>query len=128
MFFSKFYNMCASKGSKPNPVGKIVGISSSTITQWKQGAIPSGENLVKISNYLDCSIDYLLDRTENPQSHKEVPYLNVTDSEIGNEACELLKIFDGLNEEGKSALMAMARGFSAESRYKKCSEISEEIS
>lgn len=70
MFWQRFYDLCVEAGSKPNPVGKKVGISSSTITQWKQGAIPAGDSLEKISDELDCSVDYLLGRTDNPQSHK----------------------------------------------------------
>lgn len=29
-------------------------------------------SLAKIADYLDCSVDYLLGRTDNPNSHKEV--------------------------------------------------------
>lgn len=28
-------------------------------------------SLAKIADYLDCSVDYLLGRTDNPNSHKE---------------------------------------------------------
>ncbi len=30
------------------------------------GSIPKSENLAKIADYLDCSVDYLLGRTDNP--------------------------------------------------------------
>ncbi len=30
------------------------------------GSIPKSENLAKIADYLDCSVDYLLGRTNNP--------------------------------------------------------------
>lgn len=32
--------------------------------------IPTVNNLVKIADYLDCSVDYLLGRTENPEINK----------------------------------------------------------
>lgn len=80
MFWQRFYDLCISKDTKPNPVAKIVGISSATVTQWKQGAIPAGDNLAKIADYLDCSVDYLLGRTDNPQSHKSpAPSVSVGD-------------------------------------------------
>lgn len=60
MFWQKFYDLCISKGTKPNPVGKQLGVASSTITQWKQGALPSSEILLKIAEYFGVSIDYLL--------------------------------------------------------------------
>ncbi len=34
------------------------------------GYLPRLENILKISDYLDCSVDYLLGRTDNPASHK----------------------------------------------------------
>lgn len=32
---------------------------------------PSCDKLERIADYLDCSVDYLLGRTDNPQSHKQ---------------------------------------------------------
>lgn len=70
MFWKKFETLCFQRSTKPNPVGKEIGISSGIITKWKNGAIPNGDSLLKLANYFDCSIDYLLDRTDEPQSHK----------------------------------------------------------
>lgn len=71
MFWERFYNMCASRGTKPNPVAKEIGVSSGILTKWKTtGALPNGETLIKIADYLDCSVDYLLGRTNDPESHK----------------------------------------------------------
>ncbi|MDE5854917.1 MAG: helix-turn-helix domain-containing protein [Ruminococcus sp.] len=36
----------------------------------KRNTSPSWEKLTKIADYLDCSVDYLLGRTDNPDSHK----------------------------------------------------------
>ena len=32
----------------------------------KSGQIPSADKLERIADYLDCSVDYLLGRTDNP--------------------------------------------------------------
>ena len=37
------------------------------------GSMPKSENLARIADYLDCSVDYLLGRTDNPNSHKNLP-------------------------------------------------------
>ena len=34
-------------------------------------SMPKADNLAKIADYLDCSVDYLLGRTNDPQSHKK---------------------------------------------------------
>ena len=61
MFWDNFYKMCLSRGTKPNPVAKEIGISSGILTKWKTtGTVPNGETLVKIADYLHCSVDYLV--------------------------------------------------------------------
>lgn len=40
------------------------------ISHLSKGQVISSINLAKIADYLDCSVDYLLGRTENPNSHK----------------------------------------------------------
>jgi len=70
MFWERFYQLCEKFGTKPNPLGQNLGISSGVITKWKKGGIPNGENLLKLADYLDCSVDYLLGRTSNPEVNK----------------------------------------------------------
>ncbi len=43
------------------------GISTGNISDWKSGrSMPTAKKLVLIADYLNCSIDYLLGRTETP--------------------------------------------------------------
>lgn len=68
LFWNRFYDLCVKRGTKPNPVAKEIGISSGTLTKWKSaGTLPNGETLIKIADYLDCSVDYLLGRTDYPR-------------------------------------------------------------
>ena len=64
MFWNKFVELCEMNNIKPNPLGKELGVSSASLTKWKNGAIPGAETLVKIADRFDVSVDYLLDRTE----------------------------------------------------------------
>lgn len=70
MFYKILYDFCASKGFKPNTIAKAIGLSSATATKWKNGSIPNGEVLIKIADYLDCSVDYLLGRTDIPEVNR----------------------------------------------------------
>ena len=64
MFWQRFYDICVAHGTKPNPDAKEIGISSGILTKWKNsGALPSGETLIKLADYFNCSIDYLIGRT-----------------------------------------------------------------
>ena len=71
MFWERFYEMCEQvKGKKPNAIREDILVSSSVISKWKKGeCLPNGETLKRIADYLDCSVDYLLGRTDNPKSH-----------------------------------------------------------
>ena len=47
------------------------GLSKNTLSSMLSGgSTPKSENLAKIADYLDCSVDYLLGRTDNPNVNK----------------------------------------------------------
>lgn len=83
VFWERFYDLCESRGTKPNPVAKEIGVSSGVVTKWKEErTIPNGETLIKISNYFDCSIDYLLGRTDEPNLLKKERDINIMNANI----------------------------------------------
>lgn len=53
-------------------VARDTGISMSLFSQWKKKPSSNiySSKLVAIANYLDCSVDYLLGRTEDPETHQ----------------------------------------------------------
>lgn len=61
------------KGLSASKVSDDTGISTGNISDWKKGrSMPTATKLDILANYLDCSVDYLLGRTDNP----EVTYNN----------------------------------------------------
>lgn len=50
-------------------LSKAIGISDSLFSKWraKPTSKVSSDILVAIADYLDCSVDYLLGRTEDPR-------------------------------------------------------------
>lgn len=68
MFWDNFLKICETHNTKPNTVAKLIGISNATCTKWKNGAIPNGETLLKLADYLGVSVDYLLGREQQPQT------------------------------------------------------------
>ena len=42
-----------------------LGMGKRTLQNYK-ASMPKADNLAKIADYLDCSVDYLLGRTDNP--------------------------------------------------------------
>lgn len=66
MFWDNFYNACLAKNIKPSAVVQKLGLSGGSVTTWKKRP-PSAETLLLLADYLDCSVDYLLGRTEVPK-------------------------------------------------------------
>lgn len=79
MFWQRFYDLCVEKGSKPNPIAKSLGFSSSTVTQWKNGAVPSAKSVEKIAEYFGVSTDYLLGRKQPNEAKGVIPQSEIRD-------------------------------------------------
>lgn len=59
------------EGKTTNQMLTSLGYNNSLILDMaRRNSMPSGDKLGKIADYLDCSVDYLLGRTDNPNSHK----------------------------------------------------------
>lgn len=47
-------------------------LNKSVFDNMKKGQIPSVDKIHIIADYLDCSVDYLLGRTDNPEINKSI--------------------------------------------------------
>lgn len=132
MFWERFEFLCKKNGEFPNTVGKNIGVSSGICTKWKNGVIPKGEILIKIAEYFDCSVDYLLGRTDNPAAHKQsahaiFSYNSDVQGGIGNNSrisiggaasdCsdeqlqELIRLYSSLSPRKKAELLILVDDF-----------------
>lgn len=56
---------------KQKEIAAYLNVSQNTYSQYETGVISlTAEILIKIANYYNVSIDYLLDRTNNPKLQK----------------------------------------------------------
>lgn len=62
VFWERFQCLCEGCQVSPNGVCRVLGFSNAAATHWKQGKVPGAESLIKIANYFNCSVDYLLGR------------------------------------------------------------------
>lgn len=64
MFTERFRKLLQLREVTAYKVAKETGISQGLMAQYNRGEkIPTVNNLIKIANFLDCSVDYLLERT-----------------------------------------------------------------
>lgn len=112
MFWEKVELLCNKKKVRPNPFLTPLGISSSSLTRWKKGQTVTNKELIIVADAFDCSIDYLLGRTDNPQSHHDISVLS------DNEKA-LIATFRALNDNGKEMLQSQANLLASSPDYGK---------
>lgn len=99
LFWERFSELCSLRGIKPNPIATEIGIASGTLSKWKEGkTFPNGETLIKISNYFNCSIDYLLGISDTKHPSK---------NEISSDDLILLEMLHSLPEDNRNDIIHM---------------------
>lgn len=75
-------------------------VSQETISAYESGkALPSAETLIKIADFLDVSIDYLLERTDNPLVNRSAK----------DEDNEIISIYHSLDKKQKEDVLTYAK-------------------
>ena len=65
------FKRISDQGLTAKKLSDATGISTGNISDWKSGrSMPSAIKLDILADYLDCSVDYLLGRTDNPEINK----------------------------------------------------------
>lgn len=95
MFYEQFIKLCNKKGIKPTPLIKYLKLSPGNIKRWEEGSTVNSDILLKISEYFDVSIDYLLLGKE-------------TEKELTDNERELLKLFKKLLERDQIKFIGRA--------------------
>lgn len=95
-----------SKGYSAVKVAVNSKISDSTINAYINGQkIPSLPTLISMGNYLNCNLDYILDRTDNPISIND---LNKSGKD--NELNQLFQNIMSLPKEKRQLVIAYVKG------------------
>lgn len=84
------------------------GLGLNTMSNMRN-SMPKADNLAKIADYLHCSVDYLLGRTDDPSAASGDP--------LPDPAARLIRSFDALNPEGQERLQDYADDLVASGRY-----------
>lgn len=58
------------KGKQLKEMFATLNLNKNTLSNMYNGSMLKGDSLAKIADYLDCSVDYLLGRTDKPEVNK----------------------------------------------------------
>lgn len=78
LIITRATTLCETRGIDKHIYTKS-GAGKDFISNIKKGSAPSIEKVYALADYLDCSVDYLLGRTDNPQAHKSGNNVSVGD-------------------------------------------------
>ena len=114
--------LCAQKGTKPTIVARESGAGANSIANLKRGSMLSADKLAKIADYLECSVDYILGRTDEPiQTMNNVSVSNpqnfngtqnngiiqTSDEKISSDDEQLLEMIKSLDLIERSKIIVM---------------------
>lgn len=72
MKFKNLRSIREDRDIRQKDIAKYLNISQNTYSQYETGVISlTAEVLIKLAEYYNVSIDYLLDRTNNPNKNSE---------------------------------------------------------
>lgn len=131
ILMSNIMSMCQEYHISPNKLGLQSGAGKDIISNLQKGSIMSGDKLAKIADYLNCSVDYLLGRTEKQSSNQGIQQSisgsnhstnNITFGEknsriIDEQQEEINAMLSDLNLRERTKLMSIIYDF-----YDKCKE------
>lgn len=109
MFFDNFVRLCEQKGVKPSRALTDAGVPKSAYSYWRAEACigndakPTNQNAVKLAQYFNVSVDYLLtgEQKENPPQQPQ--------SEVDADIKWIEQKLVEMSKEKREALMKLIR-------------------
>ncbi len=73
MLYKNLRGIREDRDIKQKEIAKYLNVSQNTYSQYETGVISlTAEVLIKLADYYNVSVDYLLDRTNNPYMQKKL--------------------------------------------------------
>ena len=70
MVFPNIKNLREDRDLRQRELAAVLNVSQNTYSQYENGVIElTAENLIRLADYYDVSVDYLLGRTRDPRLH-----------------------------------------------------------
>lgn len=102
MFYEQLKKACKENNTSITAVLKKLGIGTANGTYWKNGSSPSADIIVKLSEFLGVSCDYLLIGKE---STNKITTIEMPKNLLTLKEKELLELFNQLTEHQQSKLI-----------------------
>jgi transcriptional regulator with XRE-family HTH domain len=108
MFWENFKQLCAQNDITPNAVAKKLGISSGSITAWKNGRMPKLVFLQKLADYFDVTVEYFF-INHNEEKEPEATKKDPDKPELTEAQKAIVELFMQIPEEQQPLVLEMIR-------------------
>ena len=98
-FYTRYESLCKERGlnAQSKEMFAVTGVTTGTISGWKKGAEPRAGVLIRLAQYFDVSVDYLLDLNE------------LRDFGLSGHEKLLIEAFRCADEEGQQEIICVCR-------------------
>lgn len=94
MFYENFAFYCTKIGKSESAVAKDVGITSKSVTGWKNGALPRNSTLKKLADYFGITVEELMGTKKEPAGM----------GELNGVKKQVVELMDDMSQEEINAL------------------------
>lgn len=111
----KIIDLRKEKGDTQNELAKKIGTTNKVVWTYEKGRCePSIDLLIKLADYFNVSVDYLIGRTD------ELGIIqNDNANKLNSDDAKLLKYFHGIDEVQQRAILRTAESFYLEAQQNK---------
>lgn len=67
MFGERLVKLRKDKGYTQKSLAAEIGLTERTIQNYEAGRVPDLDELIKVADFFDVSLDYLVGRSDNPK-------------------------------------------------------------
>lgn len=119
--YDRVRRLCNSKGINISNLGDHLpdaNVSKSTISHWKNGAVPRAGVVKAMAEYFDVSTEYIMSGngsapetgsiTIHLEGHEPVAIIDGSKKQLSEQEVALLKLYKGLDVIKKARLLAYA--------------------
>jgi transcriptional regulator with XRE-family HTH domain len=98
-FYTRYVEACRKRAVATSAVAIAIGENNSAANRWKNGVIPNAAVLLKLSEYLGVSMDYLMGNDIHVYTPEEREFLKIFRSLPASQKYALLSVANKLKEE-----------------------------
>ena len=129
MFYDQLIALCKRDGVSPSTLTNQLGYSKGTFSNWKKGATPNGEVIVRFAKHFNVTTDYLLLGIDNSVASlttkaTDITFENNFNNQITIDEHNLLQTYREVDGLGKNIIQDTVKEIWAEHRISKKDKLS----